>query len=145
VDCDTGLDALTAEHCRFDKKVAAAQNEADVLNSAERCAGHVESSRLRAIYGRVEALHAAQAKVANAIINLPAASFAGVALKLVLWRKEAAMRFAYDFDSAHETFVFSAYQDMLRLTGLTSRVHEYDRETAARMRAYWLTALPASA
>ena len=84
-----------------------------------------------------EALDRAKGRVANAIINLPASSFVGAAYKLIVWRREAAMSFPNDFDAAHESFTFSAYQDLLRLTGLTAHAHQFDAGTAARMRTYW--------
>jgi hypothetical protein len=109
---DTRLAALIAEYRRLDDRIEASGNAC-------------------------EALDRAKGRVANAIINLPAASFVGAAYKLVLWRREAAMSFPNDFDAAHESFTFSAYQDLLRLTGLTAHAHRFDAETAARMRTYW--------
>jgi hypothetical protein len=109
---DARLAALIAEHRRLNNRIEAAE-------------------------GVCEALDRAKARVANTIINLPAASFVGAAYKLILWRREAAMSFPTDFDAAHESFTFSAYRDLLRLTGLTAHAHRFDAGTAARMQSYW--------
>jgi hypothetical protein len=135
---DERLSELIAEHHRFDELVEAAQDAADEAHSAERTVAGKESLRVTALYHRVEALHRAQGRVANTIVNLPAASFVGVAYKLMLWRREAALRFPDDFYDAHESFTFSAYHDVLRLTGLTGLAYEHDPETVERMRDYWI-------
>jgi hypothetical protein len=138
VDPDERLKMLIAEHHRFDELVEAAQDAADDANAAERSANGKESPRVAALYHRVEALHRAQGRVANTIVNLPAASLVGVAYKLMLWRREAAIRFPDDFYDAHESFTFSAYHDVLRLTGLRAHAYEHDPETVERMRDYWV-------
>lgn len=43
----------------------------------------------------------------------------------------------YDFDSAHEAFTFSAYQDVLRLGDHTFLQRRYDNKTVLRFRDYW--------
>lgn len=137
-DADERLSELIAEHHRFEWLAEAAQDEADAANAAERRAIAQEIPHVAALYHRVEALHREQGKVANAIINLPAASFVGMACKLILWRHEAALCSPDDFDSAHESFTFSAYLDALRLTGLTQHANPNDRATRALMARYWL-------
>jgi hypothetical protein len=138
-DADAHLAALIAEHHRFNDAIEMAQDAADEANAAERRVGGAESSRVAALYRRVETLHHEQGGVANTILTRPAASFVGVAAKLMLWRHEAALCFEDDFDNAHESFVFSAYQDVLRLTGLQYRAHPKDRATRRRMTRYWQT------
>lgn len=133
---DEQLVRLVAEHDRFDRAIQAAEEEADAALLAGRTSKRREV--LEGACARAEALHVAQGRVANAIINLPAASFAGVAYKLVLWRREAAISFPDDFDAAHESFTFSAYHDLLRLTGLEALAHVHDQATLARMRNYWI-------
>lgn len=135
---DQTLAALIAEHGRFDREILVAEDEADALRGADRRAQHTQAVATEAAYARAEALHVAQGRVANAIINLPAASFVGVAYKLILWRREAAVSFPDDFDAAHESFTFSAYRDLLRLTGLEGLAHVHDPATLARMRDYWI-------
>jgi hypothetical protein len=130
------LARLIAEHHRFDEAICRAEDEADALIAGRRSAGR--RSAAEAACARAEALHEAQGRVANAIINMPAATFLGAAYKLVVWRKEPAISFPDDFDGAHESFTFSAYRDLLRLTGLNAREHPYDRATLARMRNYWI-------
>ena len=131
---DRALASLVAEHAHFEGEILAAEDAADAFrHSAGACALAREAACARA-----EALHMAQGRVANAIINLPAASFAGVAYKLILWRREAAISFPDDFDAAHESFTFSAYRDLLRLTGLEALAHVHDQATLARMRNYWI-------
>jgi hypothetical protein len=87
-------------------------------------------------WSHIETLDREQDRLCDAIVNHPAASFRGVAHKLALWRSEAARAFPDDFDHAHESFAFSAYQDILRLTGLGALSHPNDEATRARLRAY---------
>jgi hypothetical protein len=135
---DEDLVRLVAEHDRFERAIQAAEEEADATFLADRRSGRGRTDASEAACARAEVLHMAQGRVANAIINLPAASFAGVAYKLILWRREAAISFPDDFDAAHESFTFSAYRDLLRLTGLEAFSHCHDRATLARMRKYWI-------
>jgi hypothetical protein len=134
---DEELARLIAEHSRFDEAILAAGHEADVLLIADHHSGRGQTAAAAAACARAEALHMGQGRVANAIVNLPAESFAGVAYKLVLWRKEAALVFPNDFDAAYESFTFSAYRDLLRLTGLDALAHAQDQATLVRMRDYW--------
>lgn len=137
-DVDWRLAELVAEHHRFDEEILAAEDQVDDLRSAERRAGRGRSAVVEAACARIEAMHARQGEVANAIITLPAASFVGVAHKFMLWRREAAIRDADDFFDAHESFTFSAYEDVLRLTGLQRCAHACDPATRRRMARYWL-------
>lgn len=134
---DVRLAALVAEHHRFDTQIEIQQDLCDERSKADRSAGLVESAQFLAMSDRLEALHRDQGRLAHAIINQPASSFLGLAYKLTIWRREAAIARAYDFDAAHESFTFSAYQDVLRLTGLMSLAHKNDPRTALRMRTYW--------
>lgn len=135
---DDDLARLVAEHRRFDEEILAAHEHADELRFSERRAGRGRSDAVEAAYAQAEALHARQGRIANAIINSPSASFVGVAHKLMLWRREAAVRFSDDFFDSHETFTFSAYDDVLRLTGLQSSALACDPATRRRMSRYWL-------
>lgn len=135
---DARLAALVDEHRRFDEAIQAAEDEVDALLIAGRRSGRRRSAALEAACARAEALHEAQGRVANAIINTPAATVIGAAYKLIVWRSEAAISFPDDFDGAHESFTFSAYRDLLRLTGLDALAHRYDQATLARMRKYWI-------
>jgi hypothetical protein len=135
---DRELARLIVEYHRFDEAILTAEDEADALLVAGRRSSRGRTSAAEAACARAEALHMAQGRVANSIINLPAESFAGVAYKLVLWRKEAAILFPDDFDAAHESFTFSAYRDLLRLIGLDALAHVHDQATLARMRNYWI-------
>lgn len=135
---DRRLVMLVDEHHRFDEAILAAEDEADALLIAGRRSRGKRSAAAEAACARAEALHEGQGRVANAIINMPAATVLGAAYKLVVWRKEAAIAFPDDFDGAHESFTFSAYRDLLRLTGLTALEHPHDRATLARMRKYWI-------
>lgn len=137
-DQDRALARLIAEHHRFDEAILAAEDEADALLIAGRRSGGRRSAATEAACARAEALHEAQGRVANEIINMPAATVLGAAYKLIVWRKEAAISFPDDFDGAHESFTFSAYRDLLRLTGLNALEHPHDRATLARMRKYWI-------
>ena len=134
---DAHLAALAAEYRRFDEEINALEQAADELWLAEANANRDHSPCYLAMREEVDALCGAKGRVANAIIGRPAIDWAGVARKLALWRREAATVHAYDFDSAHETFTFSAYQDVLRLSGLTSLAHPNDAKMARRMRDYW--------
>lgn len=135
---DMELLRLIGEHHRFDEAILAAEDEADALLIAGRRPGGKRSADAEAACARAEALHEAQGRVANEIINMPSASVLGAAYKLIVWRKEAAISFPDDFDGAHESFTFSAYRDILRLTGLNALEHPHDRATLARMRRYWI-------
>lgn len=135
---DRRLVALVNDHHRFDEAILAAEDEADALLIAGRRSGGKRSAAAEAACACAEALHEAQGRVANAIINMPAATIMGAAYKLIIWRKEAAISFPDDFDGAHESFTFSAYRDLLRLTGLNALEHPQDRATLARMRKYWI-------
>lgn len=135
---DERLAALIAEHRRFDDIIDAVHAAADKASVAERTGHGGASASVTALYRHAEALHREQGRLANAILNLPAASFVGVAHKLMLWRREAAIHFPNDFYEAHGSFVFSAYQDVLKLTGLIAFAHEHDAEAAERMRDYWI-------
>ncbi len=135
---DQRLVSLVNEHHSFDEAILAVEEEADALLIAGRRSGEKRSAAAEAGCARAEALHEAQGRVANAIINMPAATILGAAYKLIVWRKEAAISFPDDFDGAHESFTFSAYQDLLRLTGLGGLSHPNDRATLARMRNYWI-------
>jgi hypothetical protein len=135
---DMPLLRLVGDHHRFDEAILAAEDEADALLIAGRQSGGKRSAAAEAACARAEALHEAQGRVANAIINMPAATLLGVAYKLIVWRKEAAISFPDDFDGAHESFTFSAYRDLLRLTGLSALEHPCDRATLARMKRYWI-------
>jgi hypothetical protein len=135
---DRRLLALVEEHNRFDEAIQVAEDQADALIIADRRAHRARSAAAEAACGRAEALHEAQGRVANAIINTPAATLVGAAYKLIVWRREAAISFPDDFDGAHESFTFSAYRDLLRLTGLDALAHRHDRATLTRMRNYWI-------
>jgi hypothetical protein len=135
---DNELARLVAEHHRFDEEILAADDQADDLRSAERRAGRGRSAIVEADCARLEGLHARQGGVAHAIVTLPSASFVGVAHKLMLWRREAAIRSPDDFFDAHESFTFSAYEDVLRLTGLQRCAHACDPATRRRMKRFWL-------
>jgi hypothetical protein len=135
---DNELAQLVAEHHRFEGEILAAEDQADEIRSVEQRAGRGRSGVVEAAYACAEALHAGQGVVANAIVTLPSASFVGVAHKLMLWRREAAIRSPDDFFDAHESFTFSAYEDALRLTGLQHRAHVCDPATRRRMARYWL-------
>jgi hypothetical protein len=135
---DRRLLALVEEHRRFDEAIQVAEDQADALIIADRRARRTRSAATEAACGRAEALHEAQGGVANAIINTPASTLVGAAYKLIVWRREAAISFPDDFDGAHESFTFSAYRDLLRLTGLEALAHPNDPATLARMRKYWI-------
>ena len=135
---DGQLARLNDEHRHFDEIIQRAEDEADALIIADGHAGRKRSVPAEAACARAEALHEAQGRVANAIINTPAATLVGAAYKLIVWRREAAISFPDDFDEAHESFTFSAYWDLLRLTGLHALAHPNDRATLARMRNYWI-------
>lgn len=135
---DRCLIKLVEEHHRFDKEILLAEDEADVLLSASRRSGRGRSAAAETACAGVEALHEAQGRVANAIINTPASTLVGAAYKLVVWRREAAISYPDDFDGAHESFTFSAYRDLLRLAGLGVLEHPHDQATLARMRRYWI-------
>jgi len=137
-DQDRALARLIAEHRRFDEAILRAEDEADALLIAGHRSDGKRSAAAEAACARAEALHEAQGRVANAIINTPAVTVLGAAYKLIVWRKEAAISFPDDFDGAHESFTFSAYRDLLRLTGLRSLEHRHDQATLARMRNYWI-------
>ena len=135
---DAALVHLIEEHHRFDKEIVLAEDEADVLISASRRSGRGRSAAVEEACTRCEALHEAQGRVANTIINTPASTLVGAAYKLVVWRREAAISYPDDFDGAHESFTFSAYRDLLRLAGLGVLEHPHDQATLARMRRYWI-------
>ena len=135
---DRRLLQFVEEHHRFDKAILLAEDAADILLSASRRSGRGRSAAAEAACARAEALHEAQGRVANAIINTPASTLVGAAYKLVVWRREAAISHPDDFDGAHESFTFSAYRDLLRLSGLGALEHPHDRATLARMRRYWI-------
>lgn len=135
---DAALVQMIDEHHRFDEAILLAEDEADVLLSASRRSGRGRSAAAEAACARAEELHEAQGRVANAIINTPASTLVGAAYKLVVWRREAAVSYPDDFDGAHESFTFSAYRDLLRLSGLSALEHPHDRATLARMRRYWI-------
>jgi hypothetical protein len=135
---DQRLLALVEEHHRFDEAIEVAEDQADALIIADRRARRTRGAAAEAACARAEALHEAQGRVANAIINTPAATLVGAAYKLIVWRREAAIAFPDDFDGAHESFTFSAYRDLLRLAGLSSLEHPHDQATLARMRTYWI-------
>ena len=134
---DARLARLIAEHRHLDVAITSVEDEIDALRTADRRFG-LRSIAAEDACVRAEALHVAQGKVANAIINTPAATLVGAAYKLIVWRREAAISFPDDFDGAHESFTFSAYRDLLRLTGLRSLEHRHDQATLARMRNYWI-------
>lgn len=135
---DRRLVALVDEHHRFEEAILRAEDEADALLIAGRRSGRRRSAAAEASCARAEALHEAQGRVANIIINTPAKTVLGAAYKLIVWRREAAVSLPDDFDGAHESFTFSAYRDLLRLTGLRRLEHRHDQATLARMRNYWI-------
>ncbi len=135
---DGELSRLITEHHRFDEAIQMAEDEVDAMLVADRRLGRKRGMAAEAACGRAEALHEAQGRVANAIINTPAATLVGAAYKLIVWRREAAISFPDDFDGAHESFTFSAYRDLLRLTGLEALAHPHDPATLTRMRKYWI-------
>lgn len=135
---DRELARLTAEHHRCEEAILLAEDEVDALLIAGRRSGRRRSAAAEAACARAEALHEAQGRVANIIINTPAMTVLGAAYKLIVWRREAAVSFPDDFDGAHESFTFSAYRDLLRLTGLRCLEHRHDQATLARMRNYWI-------
>lgn len=134
---DARLVSLAAEYNRFDREIGALEVAADKRWEVDRKLSRDESPAYLAMREELEALYKDKARIANAIINQPAESWLGVSQKLILWRREAAIVHRYEFDSPHETFTFSAYCDVLRLTGLQSFAHRYDATTARNMRDYW--------
>jgi hypothetical protein len=135
---DGELSRLITEHYRFDKAIQMAEDEVDALLIADRRLGRKRGMAAEDACGRAESLHEAQGRVANAIVNTPAATLVGAAYKLIVWRRQASISFPDDFDGAHESFTFSAYRDLLRLTGLEALAHPHDPATLARMRRYWI-------
>jgi hypothetical protein len=135
---DWRLLSLIAEHRRLEDAVLSVEDEVEALLRSDRRMRRVRSANTEAACARAEKLHTEQARIANALINTPAATFAGVAYKLVVWRREVATSHRDDFELAHETFTFSAYQDLLRLSGLEALAHTRDGATFARMKTYWM-------
>jgi hypothetical protein len=133
---DGELFHLIAEYWRLENVPQLVENEVATLILPGRRQGR---DTTEAACARAEVVDEAQGRLANAIINRPAATLVGVAYKLIVWRREAAIMRRGDFDTAHETFTFSAYRDLLRLAGLDALAHPHDEATLTRLKDYWIS------
>lgn len=128
---------LAALHRRWVNVLAAIDAEDENFDRATSKKGKGRADRasqVAAIRARQNLLWRRKRDIIHGVVSLRSRSFAELAIKMRLWRSESAHWTNGVFDDLDGPCAFSAYRDLLRLTGIKSLNEKLDQRSLRRIR-----------